>query len=203
MSLYVIEYGPEQRGCPLVLRGDLNHDWEWDTYDPDPFQFVITHDYVYRVKHALIDFDFWNEKSIASSRFVEICQRHDARIRTVPLEIIQSNKKRTDKDYCYLLWADWLSILDFDASDITLDRELENGAVIHHRQFPSVPRCEAIRRFVVDPAKLDGRQVFKCIDLDFDLVCTEKFRTDCEQAGLVGLDFKPIESYQKIPWFSA
>lgn len=203
MSLYVIDYGPEQRGCPLVLRGDINRDWEWDTYDPDPDRAVITHDYVYRAKHPLIDFDFWNEKSIASSRFVDICRRNEARIRTVPLEIIQSNKKRTEKDYCYLLWGDWLSILDFDASDITLDRELETGEPVHHRQFPQVPRCEAIRRFVVDPSKLDQRQVFKCIDLDFDLVCTEKFRAECEQAGLVGLDFKPLESFQKIPWFSA
>lgn len=202
MSLYVIEYGPEQRGCPLVLRGDLNHDWEWDTYGPDPFHFAITHDYVYRVKHALIDFDFRNEKSIASSHFVEIGRRHDARTRTVPLEIIQSNKKRTEKDYCYLLWADWLSILDFDASDITLDRELETGALIHHRQFPSVPRCEAIRRFVVDPAKLDGRQVFKCINPGFRFGLYGEIPRHCEQAGLIGLQFRPIESYQQIPWFS-
>lgn len=203
MSLYVIDYGPEQRGCPLLLRGDINHDWEWDTYDPDPFKFAITNEYVYRSKHPLIDFDFWNDNSIASGRFVDICHKNNARVRTVPLQILQSNKKPAAKDYCYLLWADWLSIIDFEASDITWDRDLETGEIIHDRYFPQVPRCEAIRRFVVDPAKLDGRQVFKCIDLDFDLVCTEKFRADCERAGLVGLDFKPIESYQKIPWFSA
>jgi hypothetical protein len=202
MNLYVVTYRADEHGCPLVLKGDLNHDWEFDTFDPNPESAEIRHSYTLRSKNPLIDFDFWNDRSIGSARFVEICRRHDAQIRTVPLAIIQSNKKRTAKDYFYVLWSDWLSIIDLDASDITLDRDLETGQVIHHRQFPAVPRCEAVRHFVVDPARLTDRQVFKCIDLDFELVCTEKFRDDCEAAGLSGLDFQPLDSFQRIPWFA-
>jgi len=192
MDLYVVEYEPGGRGCPPVLKGRLNHAWEWDEFDPEPAKFEIKNEYVYESKNPIVDFDYWNQNWLASRKFVDLCMAYGARIRLVPVMIIQSDKKRTQKDYFYPLWEDWLSIIDFERSDIDFDRDLETGEVIMDRYFTEVPRCSAIRKFVVDPAKLDERQVFKCIDLDSELVCTEDFRAKCEASGLVGVKFTPL-----------
>lgn len=201
MALFVITYEPGVRGCPLVLKGNLNHDWEWDEHDPDPDKFTISHDYEYRSKNPLIDFDFWNSVAIASESFVALCNEFGARTRRVPVRIVQSNKEPTTKRYFYLLWKDWLSILDREESDYELDRDLATGEPISDRYFPSVTRCETITRFVVDEAKVKGKHVFKCIDLDDEVVCDDQFRNACFGKKLLGLKFVPIEEFRKIPFW--
>jgi hypothetical protein len=43
--LFVVAYQGGSRGCPVVLKGDLNNDWEWDEHDPDPPNFSVTSEY--------------------------------------------------------------------------------------------------------------------------------------------------------------
>lgn len=183
-----------------MLKGRLNHPWEWDEFDPDPSRFEITHDYVYESKHPVVDFDFWNQQGLASREFVELCIAAGAKLRLVPVEIRQTDGQRTHKDYFYPLWFSWLSILDAEASDVEVDRGLPEGEPVTNRYFPDTLRYSTIRRFVADPAKLGAEQVFMCVELDWGVVCTEDFRADCERAGLVGVTFTPLSTYQKIPW---
>ena len=199
MELFVVEYEPGGRGCPPVLRGRLNHPWEWDEHDPDPSKFEITHNYVYESKHAVVDFDYCTQQGVASRNFVDLCLAAGAKLRLVPVEIRQTNGQRTVKDYFYPLWANWLSILDVDASDVELERQWPSGEPAIDRYFPDIQLYSAIRRFVADLAKLGDERVFKCVDLGSKLVCTADFRADCETAGLIGLRFTPLSTYQKTP----
>jgi hypothetical protein len=41
MSLYVLEYEPGARGCPAILKGEINMDWQWDDFEPHPDKFSI------------------------------------------------------------------------------------------------------------------------------------------------------------------
>jgi hypothetical protein len=201
MSLYVVEYLPGARGCPTLLKGEINMDWQWDGSDPNPDQFEISGDYVYKWKSPVIDFDFWDETLIASERFADLCDEFGARTRRIPVQIIQSNKKKTDKNYFYLLWKDWLSILDFEKSEYEIDRDLQTREPIADRYFPEVIRCEVITKFVPDPAKVQAMHIFKCINLDSKVVCDEQFMRACQARGMLGLRFVPLEQFQKIPFW--
>lgn len=200
MQLYVISYKPGERGCPVNPKGTLNHKWEWNQFDPNPEKLTITHDYEYFTKNPLYDFDFWTETLIASEAFCDLCDQFGARTRRIPLRIIQSNKKATTKTYFYLLWQDWLSIIDFEKSDYQILFNPQTGKKENHLYFPEIPYIETLAKFVPVLDKTKGKHVFKCLDLISEVVCTDDFRQACIDRKFIGLDFIPIEEFQMFPF---
>jgi hypothetical protein len=201
MQLFVIEYEPGARGCPTLLKGEINMDWQWDDFEPDPDKFAINGNYVYRWKSPVIDFDFWEHTMIASEAFANLCDEFGARTRRVPLQIIQSNNQPTKKKYFYLLWKDWLSIIDFERSEYEIDRDLESGVPIRDPHFPEVTHCEVITKFIPDLSKVNDKHVFRCIDIGRKVVCDELFKRACVDKEFLGLKFVPIEDFQMIPFW--
>ena len=199
MQLFVISYKAGAKGCPVLLKGVLNHDWTWDEFDPDPDKFNITLNYEYRSKNPLIDFDFWNDFRIGSDAFCELCDSFGTYVRRVPQKIIQSNGKPTVKKYNYLLWRDWLSIIDTEKSDYEISRDPRTGEIEYDKYFSEIPFYEEITRFIPNLDKIGKKSVFKCVDIHCEVVCTETFRDACIERGFLGLDFIPIEEFKMIP----
>lgn len=201
MNYFVIEYLAGERGCPPILKGKISSDWQWDQLDPDPGKFTVTNSYEYHWKAPLVNFDFWSRTLIASGDFVALCQEYGAQIVKVPLVIYQLNNKRTEKNYFYLLWKDWLSILDLNSSIYEYNNDIETGKPRKHKYFPDSLLIESISSFVVDEAKVQGKHVFKCFDLGAEVVCDEEFRQACLKKKLVGLKFSPISEYKLVPFW--
>lgn len=201
MQLFVVDYLAGTRGCPMIMKGERSRDWQWEAYDPKPELLSIDGEYEYQWKSPLIDFDYWSSSMIASAAFADTCDTFRARTRRVPLKIVQSNGRSTSKSYCYLLWSDWLSILDFDHSEYQVDRDLVTGEPIMNRYFPEVAVCESITRFVPDQSKVRGKSIFRCIDIGDETVCDATFMQTCIDKGFVGLRFLPIDQYQLVPFW--
>jgi len=201
MKFYVIKYNSNEKGCPQVLKGDLNTDWEWDVFDPCPDKFVITHNYVYKAKHAFLNFDFWNLKCLASDSFVNILEKYGVFPRVIPVEIIQSNNKNTAKNYSYILWRDWIACMDTEKSDCSPQVNLESGLPVSNKYFPSCFFYEKIKKFVIDESKTEGKHIFKSVELFDEVICSESFVADVQKNKLVGIDFIPLEDFQRIPYW--
>lgn len=197
MNLYIVAYVPGERGCPLLLKGDLNMDHHWDVFDPDIDKFDVPEGYVYKSKDKVLSFDYWDINWMASSRFVEICRKFGLRVRTVPVDIIQSTGKPTEKSYFFLLWSEWTSVIDLENSEFEFDRNSATGEIEYYRYFSEVPMLLSVGDFIVDQAKIPKAAAFKCLDLGHSLVCNEEFKAACEQAGLSGIGFEDITSYKK------
>jgi hypothetical protein len=97
MNYFIIKYASGAVGCPVLVHGRLNPDWEWDLLDPHPEKITIKNHYLFKVKQKKIDFDYWNDHSIASAEFLQIVRAHGANPRAVPLEIIESTGKKQAK----------------------------------------------------------------------------------------------------------
>jgi hypothetical protein len=200
-NYYVISYDDSAKGCPVLLKGDLNHDWQWNIIDTTTHHLPLKFEYEYKSKNPFINFDFWNNNIIASENFTTLCDSFGAKTWQISLRIQQSNKQFTDKTYYYLLWQDWLSILDFEKSEYEIDRDLATGEAIYSKHFPDVMQCESITKFVVNEKKAIEKHVFCCIDLDGEVVCDEVFRAACIEKKLIGLKFIPLETFTRIPFW--
>lgn len=197
---YVISYRPGESGCPEYFDGDLNLPWEWDEYDPGIDKVEVRHDYIYQARHDFIDFDYCDEY-LVSARFARLCREFGMSERSVPVSIVQSNGAATRKDYVFMLSGDHLSILDEARSDYVVARQLETGEVVRDRYVPDVVHYDSIARFVVDPGRVGGRQVFRCIDLGRKYVCSESFKAACIEREMSGLAFTPIDEQFRFDAF--
>ena len=97
MKYYEVNYKSGAHGCSTYLKGDLNHDWEWDEMDPNPEKFKIENQYVFQAKHTLIELDYL-DSNLVSEKFVDLCKIFDMKYITVPVKIVQSNKHETQKN---------------------------------------------------------------------------------------------------------
>lgn len=206
-SFFVIKYDGESgtRGCPFLLKGELNHErFEWETTAPPPREFSPKEEYVFRAKHAVVDFDFNSSHHfIASERFCNLCESLGAKLIKVPLKIIQSNGAQTAKNYFYLLCLDWANVVDLSLSRVVLSRDLSSGEVIPSRLSPDRPDIEAI--YSVEPltSELKGRHFFRGIDMGGAFLCSAEFKSRAEDAKMLGCKFVALRDYQDIPfWLS-
>lgn len=201
MSLYFVKYVPDGAGCPVVLKGHLNKAWEWNAFDPDLSHGTSGSGYVYQARHARLDFDYWDVNWLASERFVAVCRRFDVGVDAVPVDVVLANGAAPEKRYFYLRWSAWGSVIDLQRSRYVLDRDLATGEVLHQKYFPEAPVLESVEAFVVDEDKVPDSAAFLCLDLGHALVCNDAFRTACEQAGLLGMEFEDITSYTKADFW--
>lgn len=197
MAIYIINYDPGMIGCPIVLKGDLNKPWSWDEHDPNPEAFNISGGYVYKSKEKVLDFDYWDINWMASEDFVRVCEQFGLGVRGVPVDVLQSDGRLTKKKYFYLLWSEWASVIDVEQSNIEFEKDLATGEIAHHKYFPDVPVALSVERFVVKDYKIPKSAAFKCLDLDYALVCNEDFKAACEKARLIGLTFDNVTNYKK------
>ncbi|MFC3552143.1 imm11 family protein [Lysobacter cavernae] len=197
---YQISYRPGQPGCPDYFDGDLNEAWEWDEYDPGVHELEIKHQYVYRANHEFVDFDYCDEY-LVSTHFARLCDQFGMRERLVPVTIVESDGERTKKDYVFLLSSEHISILDVARSEYVVARQLETGEIVRDRYCPDVVHYDSIVKFVVDPDRVAGRHIFRCIDLARRYVCSQPFKDACEQSGMLGLAFTPIDDNFKVAAF--
>lgn len=200
MSLWMVEYVAGARGCPVVLKGELNQPWAWDAFDPRAPE-SVPDGYVYSSRHPVVDFDHWGAYGMASGRFVDICRGFGLRVTAVPVDVLQSGGTATAKRYSYLLWSEWASIIDAEASAWEAERVYPEGVPAYHKHFPDVSVVGTVERFVVDQAKVPDAAAFRCLDLDSRLVCTDGFKDACESAGLIGLGFVDVSSYTKTDFW--
>ncbi len=202
MKWYVIEYDDQRKkGCPSYLKGDLSYDWEWDSYDPDPFRFSISKDYVFKARHSFLNFDFWSSGPLVSEDFVGACNMFGASYRLVPVKVIQSGGQEAEKKYFYMLFSGAYEILDYNKSDLLFRTNLETGGVVYRKHFASTPFIYSIYRAVIDERKFSGNHVFRCLDILNKIVCSEDFKGECERRKLLGLRFVEInESFHSIDY---
>jgi len=201
MNYFVIKYSSGAIGCPTILYGDLSSDWEWDIFDPHPEKFIIQNKYIFTIKQKKIDFDYWNDHNIGSANFIKIAIDHGATLRTIPLDIIQSNKKRPDKNYFYVLWSDWYSTIDLERSDYIFYRDLETNEIVYNKYFRDVASLDMIKKYYFDKSKDPKKDLFKSLDFRDETICSERFMDACIKAKLKGMEFIPIEEYQEIPFW--
>lgn len=192
MKYYELNYKSGERGCPTYLKGDLNHEWEWDEMDPNPEKFEIKNQYVFQAKHTLIELDYW-DSNLVSENFVELCKFFGMKYIVVPLKIIQSNKQETQKNFFYLLTSDYKTILDREKSTYVEDTDLETGHPIKDRYFPDIIRYREITRFIIQESLVGRANIFRCIDLNDRYVCSEIFKNEAEKRHLVGIQFVEID----------
>lgn len=193
-------YTPGARGCPVVLKGELNQPWSWDAHRPGPPGDVPS-GYVYTARHPVLDLDYWDLNWLASERFLDVCRAFGLRVHPVPVEVLQSGGKPTAKKYAYLTWSEWASVIDLEASEAELDTDLATGEPARHRHFPGAPVLLSVDQFVVDPARVPRAAAFKCLDLGHQLVCTDDFKQACEEAGLRGLAFSDLTTYTQADFW--
>lgn len=200
MKWYIVGYDSHRgKGCPAYLKGDLNHSWEWNKYDPDPYKYSISDDYIFNARHSFLDFDFWDGGPLVSEKFVEICKGFGVEFRLVPVRMIQSGGGETKKKYFYMLFSGRYEILDYEASDLKFDTDLRTGAVRYHKYSPCTPFVYSVYKAVIDESKISGRHIFKCLDFSRDIVCSEVFKAECESSQLNGIRFIEIDDcYREI-----
>lgn len=202
MKWYVISFDSHPlKGCPGYLKGELNRDWEWDVYAPNPFDFNISGSYVFKARHKFLDFDFWPSGPLVSEKFVEICGKFGSDYRLIPVKIIQSNGQETEKKYFYILFNNGYEILDYDQSELLFRTDLKSGEITYRKHFPKTPFVYSIYRAVLDEKKFSGMHIFRCVDLANKLVCSNDFKFECENRNLLGLKFIEInESFHSIDY---
>ena len=154
MTLYIVEYEPGAPGCPVHLNGTGSLDWTWNAFDPELSAATPAADYVFQAKHPLVDFDYWDMRWMASEGFLEICRRFDVCVEGVPVTVIQSGGRPTAKQYFYLRWSSWASVVDRERSEVEWARDLRTGEPQYHLFFPEVPAIETVATFVVDEARI-------------------------------------------------
>ncbi|MDH6195471.1 hypothetical protein M2272_002111 [Mycobacterium frederiksbergense] len=187
---------------PYSPQGSLNLDWQWDEFDPNPDSFNIAGDYVYSIKHRLIDFDFWNAKCLASAEFIDLARDFSAEFRTIPVAFKYPNGEFSQKQYFYVLWKDWHSLIDLDKSSYIVSEDL-HCARVKDKYFQDHWHMQEISQFVVDPQKDPHRHIFRSIDLRNEAICSESFMRMCKQRKMKGIEFVPIEDAKLIDPFGA
>ncbi|MBD9417392.1 hypothetical protein IB234_22750 [Pseudomonas sp. PDM16] len=194
MRWYIVDYDISgKKGCPPYLKGELNHDWEWDDYDPDPFKFEISDDYVFKARHNFLNFDFWDSGPLVSERFVKICERFGVAFRLVPVRMIQSGGEEAEKKYYYILLDGQYGALDYKESKLKFYTDLRTGEVLYRKHCPTIPRIISVYRAVIDNERILGKHIFKCVDFSGKLVCSEEFKVECEENSLLGVKFIEID----------
>lgn len=204
---YVVKYAQVEklRGCPALLKGQLNQrSFEWDTRSPPPADFRPSKDYVFKAKHQVIDFDFNPDHHfIASAKFCKLCESLGVRFIRVPLQIIQSNGKRTDKEYFYFLCLDWTDALDISMSELKFSQDLTTGEVLKSASNPARPSVEAIFSAMPMVDNLLGRHLIRASDMRGAFVCSSLFVKEARRLEIIGCDFVPFESYRDVPFWLA
>jgi hypothetical protein len=198
---YLITYKSGARGCPTYFHHDLNHDWQWDEFDPDPDKFNVTANYICQAKHKVVNFDFLNNV-LVSERFIDLCEKFGLKYRKIAVEMVQSTKVPTEVKYYFLLSKTWAAVLDYEKSKCTVGMDLETGTPLFDNYFPTVPHIEAIQLAVIDEEKVNGLNIFRCIDIESKYVCSERFKAECEEQKLSGIEFVPLDSnFKSIPFW--
>nr|EMP15289.2 hypothetical protein ISGA_1306 [Gordonia sp. NB41Y] len=197
LTLWIVDYVAGARGCPVVLKGELDRRWEWDAFAPTPPMGEIPSEYVLTTRHPVIDLDYWGINWLASERFLQICRDFGIGVHPVPVQIIQSGGTPTVKPYSYLRWSEWASVIDLEASSYEADKIYPSGEPAYHKHFQNIPVLESVERFVVDETKVPAAAAFLYLDLGHELVCDDDFKRACEDARLLGMGFRPITEYTK------
>ena len=202
-SHYVLEYDDtsKARGCPQYLAGDLNHDWQWDHFDPNPDRFAVTVAYEYRAKHTVVDFDYGMDGWLVSERFAQVCRAAGMAVRCIPVKMLQSSREEAHKSYVFMLTSTWLPVLDMERSEYTVDKDLATGEPIFDKYFPGVPHLEAIAKAAVDPRKMKNFGIVRAVDVKGRHVCTAAFKRECERQRLLGVRFVPAETFSYKPFW--
>lgn len=197
------DYSGGEPGCPSYFKADLNHPWSWDRFDPSSFKDLkISEEFVYKAKHAKVDFDFWAEGDLVSENFLEICDFFHLAYLKVPVKIIQSDGKETQKKYYFLLCKDWLNILDFEKSELNFSTDIRTGVLIYDKYLKDVPVVEAIYKAVIDESKTNGKNIFRSTDFESGFICSEAFKAECHNKKIKGINFELInEEFKKIPFW--
>ena len=199
MTLFIVDYVPGARGCPPLLKGELNQDIAWSTVSEHVAGLDIPDGYRFEAKHAVVDFDFWGLNMLASERFVELCERFGLAIRAVPVEMIQSGGSPAAKRYFYLLWDRIATVFDWERSEYELVGNATPGADGRYHATD----LESVARFVVDERSVPAAAAFISLDAGRNLICTAEFRAAVEEAGLLGIGFRELTSYTKRDFWDA
>lgn len=202
MKYYVIKYQHGAPGCPAALFWkDDDGGLDWDNFNPDIDSIEIKREHTAKVSNRSIDFDFFESNDIASAEFIEIVKKYSERIKEIPVRFIVAGGKNPKKDYFYIVFGDWFSIIDLNNSSFEYDRDLSSGDVIYNKYFPEIPNFDKIEKFSPDPSKDPKRDIFKSLDFFGETICSEKFMKDCYDRKIIGLEFIPIEDFQYIPFW--
>lgn len=201
---YVLEYDNSgtQRGVPKLLRGTLNHDWQWDESDPDPEKFQITADYEYRAKHSVVDFDYSEDGILVSENFADLCEEFGMVLRRIPVRMIQSDGGPAKKRYCFALTSTWVSAVDFERAGYVVGKSIETGEPYFEKHLTEVPHVESIDKLVIDDAKIGALGIVRAVDVVSKHVCTEAFKRECERRKLLGIRFVAADEFAYAPFWS-
>lgn len=196
MKLYQIAYQGGAKGCPVYVKGTVNHDWEWEDGEPTPQNLTIENTYIFRAKHGYLNFDFNNEIFV-SEDFLKLCSHYGMPYRSIPVTVIQSDGTEMSKKYVYCLAMDYRTIIDREKSTFTDHYNLETGTPTKDNRFPGVILVDEITHFVANENLVDGAHIFRCIDLNDHYVCSEEFMHAAIKSKLQGLSFTEINDQFK------
>lgn len=198
MKYYVINYKSGEPGCPSILKGAINRDWSWDHLDPDPDQFEIENDYIFKAKTRFVDFDYWSERVMGSEQFTQLIEEMGGMIRKIPVKIIYPDQSESCKKYFYILWKEWYSIIDLENSEYIIDKDLYTGEKIYNKMFPNIFYFLEIHKFAADKNKDPGKHIFKSLDFFDQTICSEEFMKRCIRKKFKGVSFTPVEEAKEI-----
>jgi hypothetical protein len=198
---YVLEYDDtgKAHGCPPLLAGDLNHEWQWDPFDPNPDRFAITAAYEYRARHGAVDFDYGMDGWLVSARFAQVCRAAGMAVRCIPVTMLQPDRQPARTSYAFMLTSTWLPVLDMERSAFTVEKDMVSGEPVFDRYFPQVPYLGTLTKAVVDARRMKNFGVVRAVDVRGRLVCTAGFKRECERQRLLGIRFVPAEQFNYKP----
>lgn len=199
---YVIEYQCGEKGCPIFLDGTESHDWEWETYNPNPGKVLIKHDYSFSITDKDIDeleLDYAGSPiRFASTEFLEVCNSVGALYRAVPIRVYLATGAETRKKYFYFLTAQWESLLDESASSYSLELSSDSASPSVNKFYPGAHSYNWIEKFVVREGV--ESDIFWCSEI-MEHVCSQRFVDESTRRKLQGVKFTALDdSFKYDPW---
>ncbi len=191
-DFYVMEYLPDDAGSPHFMDKNWSPELpDYDIFTSPPEEHSFSENYRLKASTEELDCDFSFIDNLASSVFIELCNKYGVSYLCRNLNISLLKRKKPEKEYFLFYLTDYIEILDKEKSKYIISQDIYTGLPdTTDSRGLSKTYYDEISNFVI---KKDlKKDLFFCQELSRP-VCSLKFKEDFESRNLKGIEFINID----------